>query len=61
MRVEIYSTEEQQVDAIKQFWKDYGTSILIGAVVGLGGLYAWNYYSDVKVAQAEEASKASTS
>ncbi|GCF90513.1 MULTISPECIES: tetratricopeptide repeat protein [Shewanella] len=56
--MEIYSTEEQQVDAIKQFWKDYGNSILIGAVVGLGGLYAWNYYSDVKVAQAEEASKA---
>ena len=56
--MEIYSTEEQQVDAIKQFWKDYGTSIFIGAFVGLGGLYAWNYYSDVKVAQAEEASKA---
>lgn len=56
--MEIYSTEEQQVDAIKQFWKDYGTSILIGAVVGLGGLYGWNYYSDMKVAKAEEASKA---
>ncbi|EGM71354.1 tetratricopeptide repeat protein [Shewanella sp. HN-41] len=56
--MEIYSTEEQQVDAIKQFWKDYGTSILIGAVVGLGGLYSWNYYSDMKVAQAEEASQA---
>lgn len=55
--MEIYSTEEQQVDAIKQFWKDYGTSILIGAVVGLGGLYGWNYYSDMKVAKAEEASK----
>lgn len=56
--MEIYSTEEQQVDAIKQFWKDYGSSILIGAVVGLGGLYGWNYYSDMKVAQAEEASQA---
>ena len=33
--MEIYSTEEQQVDAIKQFWKDYGTSIVVGAVVGL--------------------------
>ncbi|QYJ83648.1 tetratricopeptide repeat protein [Shewanella aegiceratis] len=56
--MEIYSTEEQQVDAIKQFWKDYGNSIVIGAVVGLGGLYSWNYYSDYKVAQAEEASEA---
>ncbi|MEZ8185076.1 tetratricopeptide repeat protein [Shewanella sp. 5S214] len=55
--MEIYSTEEQQVDAIKQFWKDYGTSIVVGAVVGLGGLYGWNTYSDMKVAAAEKASE----
>jgi predicted negative regulator of RcsB-dependent stress response len=56
--VEIYSTEEQQVDAIKQFGKDYGPSILIGAVVGLGGLYGWNTYSDMKISAAESASDA---
>jgi predicted negative regulator of RcsB-dependent stress response len=56
--VEIYSTEEQQVDAIKQFWKDYGSSIVLGAVVGLGGLYGWNTYSDAKVAKAQQASEA---
>ncbi|ARD23307.1 MULTISPECIES: tetratricopeptide repeat protein [Shewanella] len=56
--MEIYSTEEQQVDAIKQFWKDYGSSIIVGAVVGLGGLYGWNYYSDVKLENAEAASEA---
>ncbi|GIU34731.1 tetratricopeptide repeat protein [Shewanella schlegeliana] len=55
--MEIYSTEEQQVDAIKQFWKDYGTSVVVGAVVGLGGLFGWNYYSDHQVAQAEAASE----
>jgi predicted negative regulator of RcsB-dependent stress response len=55
--VEIYSTEEQQVDAIKQFWKDYGVSIALGAVVGLGGLYGWNTYSEHKVASAELASE----
>lgn len=56
--MDIYSTEEQQVDAIKQFWKDYGSSIVVGAVVGLGGLFGWNYYSDQQVAQAESASEA---
>ncbi|WP_153914596.1 tetratricopeptide repeat protein [Shewanella sp. TC10] len=56
--MDIYSTEEQQVDAIKQFWKDYGSSIIVGAVVGLGGLYGWNYYSDVKIENAEAASEA---
>jgi predicted negative regulator of RcsB-dependent stress response len=55
--VEIYSTEEQQVDAIKQFGKDYGVSIIVGAVVGLGGLYGWNTYSEMKVTASEEASE----
>ncbi|MBE8167795.1 MAG: tetratricopeptide repeat protein [Shewanella sp.] len=56
--MEIYSSEEQQVDAIKQFWKDYGNSIIVGAVVGLGGLYGWNYYSAHKIGQAQNASDA---
>ncbi|QBF81933.1 tetratricopeptide repeat protein [Shewanella maritima] len=56
--MEVYSTEEQQVDAIKQFWKDNGTAIMIGAVVGLGGLYGWNKYSEVQLASAENASAA---
>lgn len=56
--MEIYSTEEQQVDAIKQFWKDYGTPIIIGAVVGLGGLYGWGYFSEQKLANAASASNA---
>ena len=56
--MEIYSTEDQQVDAIKQFWKDYGISIIIGAVVGLGGLYGWSHYSNSKVDNAELASEA---
>ncbi|MBR9728249.1 YfgM family protein [Shewanella intestini] len=55
--MEIYSTEEQQVDAIKQFWKDNGTAIIVGAVVGLGGLYGWNTYSDMKLSAAESASE----
>ena len=55
--MEIYSTEEQQVDAIKQFGKDYGVSIIVGAVVGLGGLYGWNEYSAMKVESAEQASQ----
>jgi len=42
--VEIYSTEEQQEQAIKQFLKDNGFSLLIGAFVGLGSIWGWNYY-----------------
>ena len=44
--MEKFATEEQQVEAIKQFWKDNGTAIIIGAVLGLGGLWGWRYYSE---------------
>ncbi|ADN76947.1 Protein of unknown function DUF2133 [Ferrimonas balearica DSM 9799] len=56
--MEIYSTEEQQVEAIKRFWKEYGVSIIGGAVLGLGGLFGWNTYQDHLVGKAEQASAA---
>ncbi|WP_025821989.1 tetratricopeptide repeat protein [Shewanella marina] len=56
--MEIYSTEEQQVDAIKQFWKSYGIPVAVGVVVGLGGLYAWNHYSDSRIQDSELSSVA---
>ena len=37
--MEIYNSEEQQVEAIKRFWKENGTAIIAGVVLGLGGLY----------------------
>lgn len=54
--MEKFATEEQQVEAIKQFWKDNGTAIIIGAVLGLGGLWGWRYYSE---SQLEAKAKAS--
>ena len=36
--MEIYNSEEQQVEAIKRFWKENGTAIIAGVVLGLGGL-----------------------
>ncbi|SHH33151.1 YfgM family protein [Ferrimonas marina] len=54
--MEIYSTEEQQVEAIKTFWKEYGMSIIGGAVLGLGGLFGWNAYQDHQETQRESAS-----
>lgn len=53
-----YETEEQQVEAIKQFWKENGIAIILGAVIGFGALFGWNYYQDHKVKQGELASMA---
>lgn len=56
--MEIYSTEEQQIEAIKAWWKANGTGIVAGTLIGLAGLFGWRYYSDSRIAAVEEASQA---
>lgn len=51
--MEIYNTEEQQVEAIKRFWKQNGLSIIAGVVIGLAGLYGFRYYQAQQVATIE--------
>lgn len=53
-----YETEEQQVQAIKQFWKDNGLVIVAGVVIGFGLLWGWRTYNDSQVASKESASAA---
>ncbi len=55
--MERFETEEQQVEAIKRFWKENGIAIIVGAVLGLGGLYGWRYYNDTQIGAKEQASK----
>lgn len=55
-----YETEEQQVQAIKQFWKDNGMAIIAGAVIGLGLLWGWRFYNDSQVTAKEQSSAAYT-
>lgn len=56
--IEGYETEEQQVVAIKQWWKENGNTLVISAVVGLAGLWGWRFYNDSVVEGQEKASQA---
>ncbi|AOT07086.1 YfgM family protein [Pseudoalteromonas luteoviolacea] len=56
--MEIYSTEEQQAEAIKNFFRENGTSLALGAVLALGGLYGWKAYNQNQIASAETSSEA---
>ena len=47
--MDIYSTEEEQEEAINRFLKENGTSLVIGVIVGLGGIYGWNYYQKAQL------------
>ncbi|WP_441002042.1 YfgM family protein [Pseudocolwellia agarivorans] len=47
--MEIYETEEQQVDAIKSYWNKNGNMIIAGIVLGLSGFVGFNYYKDAQL------------
>lgn len=49
--MEIYQTEEQQVEAIKGYWKKNGAAIIAGLVIGLGGFVGFNMYKDKQLAE----------
>ncbi len=51
-----YETEEQQVEALKKWWKENGTSIIVGLLVGVTALFGWRYYVDHKNSHAVQAS-----
>lgn len=54
--MELYDTEEEQVEALKKWWKENSTSLIVGLLLGLSIILGWNYWKDHKKARATEAS-----
>ncbi|HEY8218731.1 MAG TPA: tetratricopeptide repeat protein [Methylobacter sp.] len=54
--MEIYDTEEEQVEALKRWWKENSTATIVGLVVGIVIILGWNYWQDHKKAQSAQAS-----
>jgi predicted negative regulator of RcsB-dependent stress response len=54
--VEGYRTEEEQVEALKRWWKENGQSTVIGIVLAVGAVFGWRTYQD---SQAQAAANAS--
>lgn len=51
-----YMTDEEQVERIKKWWSDNGSSVIAGLVIGIGGLAGWRFYVDYQTNNAAEAS-----
>ena len=49
-------TEEQQVEAIKQWWKENGMAVIAGLVIGTAALFGWRGWNDYQESNAAEAS-----
>ena len=54
----VYQTEEEQVEAIKRWWKENGTSVIAGLVIGLGGVFGWQAWGNYQDRVGGEASVA---
>ena len=53
-----YETEEQQVDALKAWWKENGKAVIAGVVIGASLIGGWSWYKQHQENQAVAASDA---
>lgn len=56
----IYDTEEEQLEALKRWWKENGPASIIGVVLGIALILGWNYWQGHQKEKAEQASNSYT-
>jgi predicted negative regulator of RcsB-dependent stress response len=56
MAINEYETEDQQVEALKKWWKENGTSLIVGLFVGVSALFGYRYYVEQNNVHAVHAS-----
>ena len=54
--MDIYRTEEEQVEALKKWWQENGKSIVAGLVIGFSAIFGWRAWQDHIQTHAEAAS-----
>jgi len=53
---QVYKTEEEQIEDLKQWIKSYGPSILAGIILAIACLYGWRYWKSYQHDRAVSAS-----
>ncbi len=53
-----YLTDEEQVDRLKNWWNENGTSIIVTIVLVVGGVAGWRWYDAEKTSEMQAASQA---
>ncbi len=52
-----YTTEEEQVEVLRKWWRENGKSAIFGVVLGLGAIFGWRQWQTHTVTQIETASE----
>jgi len=51
-----YNNDDEQLEALKQWWKENGAAVVAGIVLGAAALFGWRFWQDYQVEQAQAAS-----
>lgn len=51
-----YKTDDEKVEELKAWWKENGTSVIVGVALAIGGLFGWEYWKDHQISTANAAS-----
>lgn len=51
-------TDDERVEDLKKWWKENGTSIIVGIGLGLVAIFGWQYWNAHRNTKAEQASQA---
>lgn len=55
--MEVYTNENEQVDAIKRFFANNGVALVVGLVLGVGAVWGWNYWQSHKTNMLQESAQ----
>ncbi|EGF15268.1 MULTISPECIES: YfgM family protein [Haemophilus] len=48
--------EEQEINQLKDWWKENGKTIIVAFILGVGGMFGWRYWQAHQVEQISQAS-----
>jgi predicted negative regulator of RcsB-dependent stress response len=54
--LDVYQSEQEQVEALRKWWQENGKSVFAGIILGLGAIFGWRAWQDHVRQQAEAAS-----
>ena len=54
--MDVYKTEDEQIEAIKKWWRENGFSIIAGVAIGFTAIFGWRAWDNHTIMQAEAAS-----